>query len=492
MRLLEKLHFLEELHRHDRIDEATFQAERRKLLGEETEGRLGSWQIYGAHLPKVYLVEHCNKELAELQGLRWLWIFKDPSSERQRELAYLYRLQHPQLLPVDQLEAVGSFQSVSFPPLTGAWLPVQEGGYALLDLLPILEQLATLCDAATDWGLELGWLRPEDLWLTEDKKIILWSLGWHRGSAPDEKWLKEEALHQHIPLNQMVWGALALQLLGGSKSRGNGAQGSVNPLALIGAALGAQGEGGSIDFSSCMALFSSLQAPPARGLFSCAEGVSFEGYEDAQPFDRVILSLGELELPFVFLPPMDDQSGSRPQGLFVSIIPITQELFRSIMGVNPSHVQSDKNPVERVSWRDALLFCNRLSALLGLSGLYRIKRKGVSYSVQGAGFGLLTRNEWAYAAGAGGNPEHQRWDEEAARGRAQPVGQLAPSGWGLYDMLGNVWEWVGIKSTPEGGAGGSCRSGMWELEPEAFLPLGEETTRADLGFRIVLRDELGW
>ena len=123
------------------------------------------------------------------------------------------------------------------------------------------------------------------------------------------------------------------------------------------------------------------------------------------------------------------------QPFYIGKYPITQEQYEAIMGNNPSYFKNGgKYPVEYVSWNDAQEFCQKLSKLTGKT--YR----------------LPTEAEWEYAARAGnqssyyyGDDENQlgdyAWYEENSNNQTYPVGQKKPNKWGLYDMLGNVWEW---------------------------------------------------
>ena len=107
------------------------------------------------------------------------------------------------------------------------------------------------------------------------------------------------------------------------------------------------------------------------------------------------------------------------------------------MGKNPSSFTGDPSlPVENVSWHDVQEFLRRLGE----------KEKGKLYR-------LPTEAEWEYAARAGagtaycfGNESGQlreyAWYGEYSGSRTHPVGQLKPNAWGLYDVHGNVWEWV--------------------------------------------------
>lgn len=117
---------------------------------------------------------------------------------------------------------------------------------------------------------------------------------------------------------------------------------------------------------------------------------------------------------------------------------VTQEEWLRVMGSNPSFFQaprvgdSHRHPVESVSWEDAQLFIARLNAI-DTTAVYR----------------LPTEMEWEYAARAGASTEpswelirESAWIAQADKGTTHAVGGKRPNPWGLYDTLGNVWEWV--------------------------------------------------
>jgi formylglycine-generating enzyme required for sulfatase activity len=115
---------------------------------------------------------------------------------------------------------------------------------------------------------------------------------------------------------------------------------------------------------------------------------------------------------------------------------VTQAQWEVVMGDNPSKFKGRSNPVEMVSWNDVQLFIERLNAKEGTKK-YR----------------LPTEAEWEYAARAGttsvwsfGNDAasmgQYAWFKDNSGGKTHPVGQKQPNPWGLYDMHGNVWEWV--------------------------------------------------
>ena len=116
---------------------------------------------------------------------------------------------------------------------------------------------------------------------------------------------------------------------------------------------------------------------------------------------------------------------------------MTQEQWEAVMGSNPSKFKSPKNPVEQVSWEDCQKFLDKLNAMSGTGG---------------GKFQLPTEAQWEYACRAGSTTKYCFGDDEKelgeyawymmnSDGKAHPVGEKKPNGWGLYDMHGNVWEW---------------------------------------------------
>jgi formylglycine-generating enzyme required for sulfatase activity len=111
-------------------------------------------------------------------------------------------------------------------------------------------------------------------------------------------------------------------------------------------------------------------------------------------------------------------------GFWIGQTEVPQVAYQKIIGTNPSSFRGLRLPVERVTWNEATAYCKAINSR------------------------LPTEAEWEYAARAGTNAsrygklEDIAWYEGNSNKEVQQVGQKLPNQWKLYDMLGNVWEWV--------------------------------------------------
>ncbi|SIQ63870.1 Formylglycine-generating enzyme, required for sulfatase activity, contains SUMF1/FGE domain [Bacillus cereus] len=128
---------------------------------------------------------------------------------------------------------------------------------------------------------------------------------------------------------------------------------------------------------------------------------------------------------------------------------VTMELYDAITNHTPNLFKDKNKPVVNISWNDAIIFCNLLSKKAGLKEYYSISDDGliVSCNLDSNGYRLPYEAEWQYACKARttgyiyGELKEIAWYNENSDGRIHDVGKKEPNAWGLYDMLGNVWEW---------------------------------------------------
>ncbi|HEV2962250.1 MAG TPA: SUMF1/EgtB/PvdO family nonheme iron enzyme [Candidatus Angelobacter sp.] len=113
------------------------------------------------------------------------------------------------------------------------------------------------------------------------------------------------------------------------------------------------------------------------------------------------------------------------KGFWLGQTPVTQAAYQQVIGSNPSHFRGEQLPVETVTWNQAKAYCEAI------------------------GGRLPTEAEWEYATRAGndssryGDLHEIAWYSSNSNSKTHDVGLKRANQWGLYDMLGNVWQWVG-------------------------------------------------
>ena len=180
------------------------------------------------------------------------------------------------------------------------------------------------------------------------------------------------------------------------------------------------------------------------------------------------------------------------QGFWILETQVTQEMWASVMGKNPSYFKGYQNPVENVSWDSCQEFCRKLSEKSGLK------------------VSLPTEAQWEYACRSGttgayaGDLDAMSWHHGNCRSH-QPTGLKKPNAWGLYDMHGNVSEWcldwydenyyakspATNPAGPKNGQSRVVRGGSWCLYPgycrsayRSYRMPGKQSNV--LGFRVVV------
>ncbi|GGA10926.1 hypothetical protein GCM10008018_65250 [Paenibacillus marchantiophytorum] len=135
------------------------------------------------------------------------------------------------------------------------------------------------------------------------------------------------------------------------------------------------------------------------------------------------------------------------QPFLLAPYPVTAGMYSAITSESACSVERDPMPIVNVSWHEAVIFCNLLSQRVGLKESYTIQGEDIICDWEANGYRLPSEAEWQYACKAGttgyryGEVEQIAWYNENSEGTSHEVGQKQPNPWGLYDMLGNVWEW---------------------------------------------------
>jgi len=263
------------------------------------------------------------------------------------------------------------------------------------------------------------------------------------------------------------------------------------------------------------------------GVFELGRETGTEGFGNTTPVSTVTLS-----------------------GFHIGRYPVTQEQFYEVMGFNPSHFttaqgrppaageRDARRPAERVNWYEAIVFANRLSVMSGLTPAYEMQAavggewtadpdlwgaipaastarwNNVRIVAGSTGYRLPTEAQWEFAAKGGARPggnftfagsntaDDVTWHSGNSGSKTREVGLLQGNCLGLYDMSGNVWEWVwdwwGVytgepKTDPVGPDTGSLRvgrGGSWIFAASDSRSVSRSGTfpnirYVNVGFRLV-------
>lgn len=182
-----------------------------------------------------------------------------------------------------------------------------------------------------------------------------------------------------------------------------------------------------------------------------------------------LISCGKNEAKIILNDGVSLGTVSVPENNFcIAKTEVTQDFYEAVMGENPSQTKGAKMPVESVSWYDALVFCNKLSLLKGKTPCYKVKgsvnpddwgyiphngliiEDKIEFSPEADGFRLPTMEEWDVAIRGGEKFTYSgsedldsvAWTDCNSGGKLHEVAQLKPNAFGIYDMSGNVFEWV--------------------------------------------------
>lgn len=250
-------------------------------------------------------------------------------------------------------------------------------------------------------------------------------------------------------------------------------------------------------------------------VLALAAGLAAVGYQQVAKRQQLLMRLDDLEtvtngigMQLVRVPGGSFTMGNEEYGpprqvqvasFYIGAFEVTQAQWQAVMGYNPSLFKDPRRPVENVTWLEVQGFLEALNRLEG-TNKYR----------------LPSEAEWEYAARAGsqtrfffgddaGQLRRYAWFGADSRTGTVPVGRRLPNPWGLYDVYGNVWEWVqdcwhddyaGAPDDSRVWGGGDCsqrvvRGGGWANRVDYLSSAVRGTYEAKFedpsnGFRVVM------
>lgn len=177
----------------------------------------------------------------------------------------------------------------------------------------------------------------------------------------------------------------------------------------------------------------------------------------------------------------------------IGVFAVTEEQAAELIGVPSSH---PRRPVTGVSWLRAVRFCNAASEWEGLDPAYSFDGEEVTWHVDADGFRLPTEAEWEFACRAGSTGAHYgplaevAWTSADGLSAPADVGGRLPNLNGLFDTLGNAWEWCWDLLDPARYddyrvfRGGGFADDAWSVRASTRRGGPPRSTHEDVGLRV--------
>ena len=172
--------------------------------------------------------------------------------------------------------------------------------------------------------------------------------------------------------------------------------------------------------------------------------------KESKHFDLISLKSGTYQIGGTQQTQSRRRSVKISRDVYIMKTEVTKELWYEVTRERKGAFQNCQRncPVQEVSWFDAVTFANELSEYMDIKPCYTISQTNITWDTSCTGYRLPTEDEWEIAASdgytySGGHAINEvSWNLFNSDRKIHPVASKNPNSKGLYDMSGNVWEWV--------------------------------------------------